>query len=168
MKIFWLWKKRTSSLTVVFIDRLMALPRLTNCTAHGGRKQELCNRSTTFRFITAAYRKPTHTGLYSKWSGLIPLHKKRNLINSLLRRAYDIASTCELLYAELINVKRMLCCNSYTSDFWTVAFSNFWTESTVLHNAMTHWLSFTQMYIITSTYLGALYLTAYGKNSDVL
>jgi len=40
---------------------------------------------TSTRFITSTHRKPTHTGLYSKWSSFVPLTRKRNLVNSLLR-----------------------------------------------------------------------------------
>jgi len=33
---------------------------------------------------------------------------KRNLVNSLPRRAYDIASSYELVHTEFMNIKRML------------------------------------------------------------
>ena len=35
---------------------------------------------TSTGFITSTYRKPTHTGLYSKWSSFVPLQRKRNLV----------------------------------------------------------------------------------------
>ena len=62
----------------------------------------------TIGFITSTYRKHTHTGFYSKWSSFVPLHRKRNLVNSLLRRAYDIASSNQLVHTEFMNIKRML------------------------------------------------------------
>ena len=68
-------------------------------------------------FITSTYMKPTHTGLYSKWSSFVPLHRKRNLVNSLLRRAYDIASSYQLVHTEFMNIKRMLSRNGCPEKF---------------------------------------------------
>jgi len=68
-------------------------------------------------FITSIYRKPTHADLYSKWSSFVPLHRKRNLVNSLLRRAYDIASSYQLVHTEFMNIKRMLSRNGYPNNF---------------------------------------------------
>ena len=58
-----------------------------------------------------------HTGLYSKWSSLVLLHRKRSLVNSLLRRGYDIASSYQLVHMEFMNIKRMLSCNGYPNNF---------------------------------------------------
>ena len=41
----------------------------------------LIEKSST-GLITSTYMKPTHTGLYSKWSSFAPLRRKRNLVNS--------------------------------------------------------------------------------------
>ena len=38
------------------------------------------------------YRKPTHTGLYNKWSSLAPTKYKINLIKSLVNRATKVCS----------------------------------------------------------------------------
>ena len=65
----------------------------------------------------STYRKPTHTGLYSKLSSFVPLHRKRNLVNSLLRRAYDIANSYELVHTEFMNIKRMLSRNGSPNNF---------------------------------------------------
>jgi len=72
---------------------------------------------TSTGFIASTYRKPTHTGLYSKWSSFVPLHRKRNLVNSLLRRAYDIASSYQLVHTEFMNIKRLLSRNGYPNNF---------------------------------------------------
>ena len=74
-------------------------------------------KKTSTGFITSTYRKPTHPGLYSKWSSFVPLHRKQNLVNSLLRRAYDIASSYQLLHTEFMNIKRMLSRNGYPNNF---------------------------------------------------
>ena len=72
---------------------------------------------TSTGFITSTYRKPTHAGLYLKWSSFVLLHRKRNLVNSLLRRTYDIASSYQLVHREFINIKRMLSRNGYPDKF---------------------------------------------------
>jgi len=71
---------------------------------------------TSTGFTTSTYRKPTHTGLYSKWSSFVPLHRKRNLVNSLLRRAYDIDRSYELVHTEFMNNKRMLSRNGHSNN----------------------------------------------------
>jgi len=63
------------------------------------------------------FRKPTHTSLYSKWSSFVPLHRKRNLVSPLLRRAYDIASSYQLVHTEFMNIKRMLSRIGYSNNF---------------------------------------------------
>ena len=83
----------------------------------------LIKKSST-RFITSTYRKLIHTGLHSKWSSLILLHRKWNLVNSLLCYTYDIASSYKLMHTEFMNVDRILSRNGYPNNFWTVAFSN--------------------------------------------
>jgi len=72
---------------------------------------------TSSGFVTTTYRKPTHTGLYAKWSSFVPFNRKRNLVNSLLRRAYGIASSYALMHTEFVNIKRMLSRNGYPGRF---------------------------------------------------
>jgi len=62
---------------------------------------DVLNVKTLTGFITSTYSKPTHAGLYSIWSSFVPFHRKRNLVNSQLRRAYDIASSYQLAYTDL-------------------------------------------------------------------
>jgi len=114
--------------------------------------------------------KPTHTGLYSKWSSFATLHSKRNLVNSLLRRAYDTVSSYELVHTECMNIKRMLSRNGYPNNFWTVAFSNSYTVKTVSHNNVVHRLNpLLHPNIFHYNYrIWVLYLTAYGRSSAVL
>jgi len=96
---------------------------------------------TSTSFITSTHRKTTHTGLVSKWSSFVPLHRKRNLVNSLLRRAYDIASSYQLVHREFMIIKRILSRNGYPDNFWTFAASNSYTENTVSRNNVMHRLN---------------------------
>jgi len=92
-------------------------------------------------FIATTSRKPTHTGFYSKWWSFVPLQKKRNFVNSLIRCAYDIPSSYELIHTEFVNIKRMLSRNVLPNNFWTDAFSNSLRENTGSHNKVTHRLN---------------------------
>ena len=54
------------------------------------------------------YRKPTHTGLYNKWSSLAPTKYKINLIRSLVNRAIKVCSNRKLLFLECEKITKML------------------------------------------------------------
>jgi len=74
----------------------------------------------------------------------------------LLRRAYDIANSYELVHMEFMNIKRMLSRNRYPNNFWTDAFSNSLTENTVSRNNVVHRLNplLTRICFITTTVFG--------------
>ena len=59
------------------------------------------------------YRKPTHTGLYNKWSSLAPTKYKVNLIRSLVNRAIKICSNRQLLFLECEKISKILQQNGY-------------------------------------------------------
>jgi len=88
---------------------------------------------TSTCFTTSTYRKPTHTGLYSKCSSSVPLHRKRNLVNSLLRRSYDIDSSYELVHTEFMNIKRMLSRNGYPNNFLDRCIQQFFKQKIRCH-----------------------------------
>ena len=56
------------------------------------------------------YRKPTHTGLYNKWSSLAPTKYKINMIRSLVNRAIEVCSNRQ--YYCFLSVRKLpKCCN---------------------------------------------------------
>ena len=59
------------------------------------------------------YRKPTHSGLYNKWSSLAPTKYKINLIRSLVNRAIKVCSNRQLLFLECEKITKMLQQNEY-------------------------------------------------------
>ena len=73
------------------------------------------NSSTTV--TTSTFRKPTNTGLYSKWSSFEPRRYKYNLVNCSLDRAYKICSSYESICLEVDNIKVMLGRNGYPAYF---------------------------------------------------
>ena len=63
--------------------------------------------------ITSTFRKPTHTGLYTKWNSFAPRRFKINLINCLLDRCCRIYSSYEIICDEFEQIKTMLSRNGY-------------------------------------------------------
>ena len=66
-------------------------------------------------FRTSVYRKPTFTGLYTKWSSFSPKSRKISLIHTLVHRALLICSPCRL-DKELDKIREILVDNGYPLD----------------------------------------------------
>ena len=68
-------------------------------------------------FSTSIYRKPTFTGLLSKFSSFCPLKYKENLISTLVFRGYKLNSTFESFHKEIEFLKNILKLNGYPLAF---------------------------------------------------
>ena len=68
-------------------------------------------------FTTSVYRKPTTTGLTTKFTSFIPIEFKRNLVSTLAIRAYNICSNYFHLHEELNFIKEMLFKNGFNKGF---------------------------------------------------
>jgi len=68
-------------------------------------------------FNTSVYRKPSFTGLMSKYSSATPLKYKRNLITTLVTRAFKICSNFFSLHNEFEFLKNLLKKNGYPLKF---------------------------------------------------
>ena len=79
---------------------------------------------------TSTYRKPTHTGLYTRWLSFIPKYMKSNIVNKLLQRSYTICSTYKLIVADFERIASMLQKHGYPRQFITGVFAASWTENT--------------------------------------
>ena len=66
---------------------------------------------------TTVYKKPTFSGLYTKWDSYTPTKYKRNLINNLLHRAHQICSSFTLLRKEFNQISLVLEKNGYHKNF---------------------------------------------------
>ena len=75
----------------------------------------LVSRNTGNVAQTSVFRKKTHTGLYLKWTSFVPYQYKCNLVNSLLQRAYKIASSYKVIHSDFVRIKEMLAKNEYPS-----------------------------------------------------
>ena len=63
------------------------------------------------------YRKPTHSGVYTHFSSFIPHRFKRQLVVTLLERAYSICSDYMSLHREFDDLTTMLRRNGYNCSF---------------------------------------------------
>ena len=68
-------------------------------------------------FETDLYRKPTFTGLTTKFSSFIPLSFKRNLVKTLTYRAFHICSNYFKLDEELRFIRKLLLNNGFPFKF---------------------------------------------------
>ena len=66
---------------------------------------------------TTVYKKPTFSGLYTKWDSYTPTKYKRNLINNLLHGAHQICSSSTLLHKEFNQISLVLEKNGYPKNF---------------------------------------------------
>ncbi len=71
--------------------------------------------NTATGFLTSIYRKPTFSGLYTRWDSFSPKQRKINLINTLVHRALMICSKSRL-DSELDKIRSILIENGYPED----------------------------------------------------
>ena len=72
---------------------------------------------TSNEIETTVYKKPTFSGLYTKWDSYTPTKYKRNLINNLLHRAHQICSSFTLLHKEFNQISLVLGKNDHPKNF---------------------------------------------------
>ena len=69
--------------------------------------------------VSSTFRKPTHTGLRTKWNSFVPHRFEMNLINCLLDRCCRICSSYEIIRDGFEQIKTMLSrngCPKYVLD----------------------------------------------------
>ena len=69
------------------------------------------------KFETDVYRKPTFTGLCTKFSSFIPINYKRNLVKTLTYRAFHICSSYLNLHKEIEFLRNLLFNNGFPVNF---------------------------------------------------
>jgi len=68
-------------------------------------------------FSTTIYRKPTYSGLITKWKSFVPHSYKISTISSMIYRAIKICSTYELLHEEFEFIEFICQLNGYPINF---------------------------------------------------
>ena len=64
------------------------------------------------KFVTTIYRKPTFSGMYTRWDSFCPRSRKTNLIKTLVHRAAKICSPSQLP-SELARIKEIFLNNGF-------------------------------------------------------
>lgn len=72
---------------------------------------------TATNFCTSIYRKPTYTGLTTKFNSNIPIQYKKNLICTLVTRAFNICSSFQNIHLELDKLRHTLKANGFPLNF---------------------------------------------------
>ncbi len=68
-------------------------------------------------FTTSVYRKPTYTGLLTKWSSYVPRSYKVSAISSMVYRPIRISSSFVLMHEEFDFIRSITIQNGYPTDF---------------------------------------------------
>ena len=68
-------------------------------------------------FQTSIYRKPTFTGLSTKFTSFIPIQYKRNLVSTLIYRAFNICSNYISFHNEVTYLRKLLFNNGFPYNF---------------------------------------------------
>ena len=76
-------------------------------------------------FCTSVYRKPTFSGLYTKYDSFIPDLFKFGLVYSLLNRVYRISNTWTTVDVEVRKLKDIFLKNGYPKGFLDVIVAKF-------------------------------------------
>ena len=87
-------------------------------------------------FITSVYRKPTFSGVFTNFGSFIPELYKRNLISTLLFRAYTISSNWELITKEVQRLRGILLKNAYPESFIDSIIKKFFDKLYVKQNVI--------------------------------
>ena len=77
----------------------------------------LVSRQNDHSFKTSIYRKPTFTGLTTKFSSFIPILYKRNLIATLVTRAFNVCSDYFSFHSEFQFLRQILNNNGFCKYF---------------------------------------------------
>ena len=77
----------------------------------------LIERKEGIGFQTRIYRKPTYTGLMTKWSSFVPKNYKYNAVSTMVYRAVQICSSYKALHAEFQFIRKISKKNGYPSAF---------------------------------------------------
>ncbi|CAF5086883.1 unnamed protein product, partial [Rotaria sp. Silwood1] len=77
----------------------------------------LIQRQEGIGFQTRIYRKPTFTGLITKWNSFVPKIYKYNTISVMVHHAIQICSSYKALHAEFQCIRKISKRNGYPSNF---------------------------------------------------
>ena len=80
-------------------------------------KRKTTTPNFTKSFATTIYRKPTYTGLITKWNSFVPYSYKVSTISNMVYRAIRICSSYKLLHEEFEFIEFIASLNGYPKGF---------------------------------------------------
>ena len=80
---------------------------------------------TNNKIITSIYRKPTFTGLYTRFECFLPSVYKFGLLYTLLFRYFSLCTNYKLFHLEIIELKNIFLKNGYSSKFFDACVGRF-------------------------------------------
>ena len=78
---------------------------------------DMCIKRDGNKFHTSIYRKPTYTGLLSKYDSFTPILYKTNLVSTLTYRAHKLCSNYFNVHIDLTFITKILRSNGYPLPF---------------------------------------------------
>ena len=67
--------------------------------------------------VTTVYRKPTYTGLLTKWTSFVPRQYKVSAVSTMIHRGTQLTSTYVLIHEELDFIRSICQRNGYPIGF---------------------------------------------------
>ena len=74
---------------------------------------DILNDSSSNKFVTSVYRKPTYTRLLTNYNSFTSLNYKKGLIKTLIDRTFRINSTWSGFHYDILNLKSVLQKNEF-------------------------------------------------------
>ena len=111
-------------------------------------------KRTMTGFETSVYRKPTFTGLTTKFTSYIPLQFKRNLVSTLVFGAFQISSSYFSFDKEIRYLRKMLFNNGFPYKFTDVWVGKVLNKFYITRNPDKHTVCKKEIYF-SLPYLGA-------------
>ena len=74
---------------------------------------DILNDSSSNKFVTSVYRKPTYTGLLTNYNSFTSPNYKKGLIKTLIDRTFRINSTWSGFHYDILNLKSVLQKNEF-------------------------------------------------------
>ena len=85
---------------------------------------DILNDSSSNKFVSSVYRKPTYTGLLTNYNSFTPLNYKKGLIKTLIDQTFAINSTWSGFHYDILNFKSVLQKNEFPLKLIDKSISN--------------------------------------------
>ena len=80
------------------------------------------------KFTTSVFRKPTFSGVFTKFDSFIPISYTHGLVNALIFRGFKICFSYKKIYNETIYLKEIFKRSRYLNDFVDLCIKKFFDK----------------------------------------